>query len=122
MTAHLHLRLTERKLRARLAGRQAAMKRPIIDWKLTVATLAALLAECAASPPPMRIKQVRVPVPVPCRVSEPARPLMPTETLQADTKLDTFAAAAIAEIERRESYEGELRAALAACAAPVEGD
>ena len=49
------------------------MKRPTIKRKLTVATLAALLAGCAASPPPVRMEQVRVPVPVPCRVSEPAR-------------------------------------------------
>lgn len=98
------------------------MKRPTINRKLTVATLAALLAGCAASPPAVRVQQVRVPVPVPCRVSEPPRPLMPTEALALDAGLDAFAAAAIAEIERREGYEGELRAALAACAAPVEGD
>ena len=98
------------------------MKRPTINRKLTVATLAALLAGCAASPPPVRVEQVRVPVPVPCRVSEPARPLMPTQALAPDASLDAFAAAAIAEIERREGYEGELRAALAACASPVEGD
>ena len=95
---------------------------PTINRKLTVATLAALLVGCASSPPPVRVERVNVPVPVPCRVAEPARPLMPTESLNADTELDAFAAAAIAEIERREGYEGELRAALAACAAPVEGD
>lgn len=87
-----------------------------------VTVAAALLTGCASSPPPVRVQQVRVPVPVPCRVTEPARPLMPTEALALDAGLDAFAAAAIAEIERREGYEGELRAALAACAAPVEGD
>ena len=96
------------------------MKRPTINRKLTVATLAAMLAGCAASPPPVRVQRVSVPVPVPCRVATPARPAMPTEALAPDTALDTFAAAAIAEIERREGYEGELRAALAACA--IEGD
>lgn len=90
---------------------------------LTVAALLAVgLAGCASSPPAVRVQQVRVPVPVPCRVTEPARPLMPTEALALDAGLDAFAAAAIAEIERREGYEGELRAALTACAAPVEGD
>lgn len=102
------------------------MKRPTINQKLTVAAACALLAGglagCAASPPTVRMEQVRVPVPVPCRVSEPARPLMPTQALAPDASLDAFAAAAIAEIERREGYEDELRAALAACAAPVEGD
>ena len=87
---------------------------------LTTAALAALLAGCAAQSAP-RVQQVNVPVPVPCRESEPPRPAMPTEALDADVTLDAFAAAAIAEIERREGYEGQLRAALAACAAPLEG-
>lgn len=87
---------------------------------MTTAALAALLAGCAAPSAP-RVQQVNVPMPVPCRESEPPRPAMPTEALDADVTLDAFAAAAIAEIERREGYEGQLRAALAACAAPLEG-
>lgn len=87
---------------------------------LTTAALAALLAGCAAQSAP-RVQRVHVPMPVPCRESEPPRPAMPTEALDADVTLDAFAAAAIAEIERREGYEGQLRAALAACAAPLEG-
>lgn len=81
-----------------------------------IVALAVLLAGCAAP----RAQQVNVPVPVPCRESEPPRPVMPTEALVEDVTLDAFAAAAIAEIERREGYEGQLRAALAACTAPVE--
>ena len=81
--------------------------------------LAALLAGCAAQPAP-RVQQVNVPMPVPCRESEPPRPAMPTEALDADVTLDAFAAAAIAEIERREGYEGQLRAALAACTQEME--
>ena len=84
-----------------------------------IVALAALLAGCAA-PPALRVQQVNVPVPVPCQETEPPRPAMPTEALAADVTLDAFAAAAIAEIERREGYEGQLRAALAACTAPVE--
>lgn len=76
-----------------------------------------MLAGCAAPLAP-RVQQVNVPVPVACRESEPPRPAMPTESLAADVTLDAFAAAAIAEIERREGYEGQLRAALAACTAP----
>lgn len=81
-----------------------------------IVALAALLAGCAAP----RVQQVNVPVPVPCRESEPSRPVMPTEALAPDTTLDTFVAAAVAELERREGYEGQLRAALAACTAPLE--
>lgn len=57
----------------------------------------------------------RVTVPVPCRVAIPARPIMPTESLPVDASLDAFVQAAAAEIERREGYEQELRAALGAC-------
>lgn len=92
--------------------------KPTAIYGLTVT--AALLAGCASSPLPVRVQRVSVPLPVPCRVATPARPAMPTETLPADAALDAFTAAAIAEIERREGYEGELRAALAACA--HEGD
>ena len=77
------------------------------------------LAGCASSPP-VRVQQVHVPVPVVCQETEPARPVMPTEALALDTTLDAFVAAAIAELERREGYEGQLRAALAACTAPVQ--
>lgn len=58
---------------------------------------------------------VKVPVPVACRVEMPARPAMPTETLWPGVDLDRFAATALAEIELREGYEDELRAALDGC-------
>lgn len=80
---------------------------------------AAALAGCAAQPAG-RVQHVHVPVPVVCQEAEPARPVMPTEALKPGATLDAFAAAAIAELERREGYEGQLRAALAACTAPVD--
>lgn len=73
---------------------------------------AVLMAGCSTCEP------VRVPVPVPCTVTPPQRPQMPTEALAADTSLDDFVAAAAAEIERREGYEVQLRAALQACQSP----
>ena len=73
---------------------------------------AALITACTSVP---RIEQVHVAVPVPCQQTVPTRPVMPTEALASGTSLDAFIAAAIAEIERREGYEGELRAALDAC-------
>ena len=78
------------------------------------AVLCAAMAGCTSTPQ-------RVVVPVPCRVAIPARPIMPTETLPVDASLDAFVQAAAAEIERREGYEVELRAALGACQdAPTE--
>ena len=69
---------------------------------------AVYLSGCAADP------QTRT-ITVPCRVTMPARPLMPTDGLTPDATLDAFVQAAAAEIERREGYEAELRAAIGAC-------
>lgn len=72
---------------------------------------ALVAAGCATKQGPWRIA-----VPVPCRVALPQRPQMPTEALTPDAALDDFVAAAAAEIERREGYELQLRAALESCA------
>lgn len=71
-----------------------------------------LLAGCGTTE---RLVEVRVPVPVACQVAEPARPMMDTDGLALDAAVDVQARAMRAEIERREGYEGELRAALSAC-------
>lgn len=90
--------------------------RNIALWAL----LAPFLAACAST------KEVLVPVkvavPVPCEVAVPERPVMPTERLRPGATLDAFVQASAAEIERREAYEGELRAALEACAGPLSPD
>ena len=75
---------------------------------------ALLLASCGH----ITTQQVKVPVPVECRVDVPGRPAMPTEALAPGVALDSFVAASQAEIEIREGYEGELRAALTTCTAP----
>jgi hypothetical protein len=83
--------------------------------------LAALLTGCAtAAPEPIiDVRTVNIAIPVPCREAIPDRPAMPTEALIHRPTLDEFIAAAIAEIELREGYEGQLRAALVACTAPA---
>ncbi|WP_046060015.1 hypothetical protein [Paracidovorax citrulli] len=81
--------------------------------------LAALLAGCAGAPRVQTV-EVRVPVPVECREPVPARPAMPTDALRPGASLDDFARAALAEIERREGYEGQLLTALEACRAPIK--
>ncbi|WP_366930416.1 hypothetical protein [uncultured Variovorax sp.] len=45
---------------------------------------------------------------------------MPTEQLAAAADLDQFVAAAMAEIELREGYEGELRSRLGACTTVID--
>lgn len=81
---------------------------------------ATLLTGCAAAPL-VEVQRVSVPVPVECREPVPARPVMPTEALRPGTTVDDFARAAMAEIERREGYEGELLTALENCRAPMGG-
>jgi len=80
--------------------------------RIILITMAALLTGCATTE---RVVQVRVPVPVACQVAEPARPMMDTESVQIDAPVDILTRAMRAEIERREGYEVELRAVVAAC-------
>ena len=86
--------------------------------RAAVLMLAALLTGCAGAPR-VETVEVRVPVPVECREPVPARPAMPTEALRLGVTIDEFARAAMAEIERREGYEGQLLTALEACRAPI---
>lgn len=79
-----------------------------------VVALAGFLAACGVAP----IQTVKVPIPIECHVQLPARPAMPTETLSPGVDLDLFSASALAEIELREGYEGELLASLRACVTP----
>lgn len=72
-----------------------------------------LMTGCAtAQPVPVT---VRVPVPVPCDVPDVARPAMPTEALPVDAGVFIVGRALWAEIEVREGYEAQLRAAAGAC-------
>ena len=90
---------------------------PLLSAALAAAVL---LVGCgAAKPARVEIQQVKVAVPVPCDESEPERPNMPTEHLPGDADVDMYVRAAGAEIERREGYETELRAALANCKRPL---
>ena len=78
----------------------------------SVLIAALLLTGCASTD---RLVQVKVPLPVACQITEPARPMMDTETVSISASIDELARAMRAEIERREGYEGQLRAALSAC-------
>lgn len=79
------------------------------------------LAGCATAKPEPVIqwKEVKVIVQVPCDEPVPARPRMPTEHIDSAPSLDAFVAAATAEIELRDGYEGQLVTALKACTAPI---
>lgn len=79
-----------------------------------LAVMALALAGCETVPR-VEIQRVNVAVPVECKEPVPSRPAMPTEALQLGANTDQFVQAAQAEIERREGYEVQLRAALAVC-------
>jgi len=85
--------------------------------KLLAMTILAALAGCSSTGVALT---VRVPVPVECKESMPARPAMPTEGLRPGGALFASITAMQAEIELREGYEGKLRAALAECIAPIK--
>lgn len=53
----------------------------------------------------------------PCQVATPERPAMPTEALAPGVTPFVLLRASLAEIDRREAYEGRLAAALASCKA-----
>lgn len=78
------------------------------------------LAACAAPQTRVEIQRVNVPVPVECREREPDRPAMPTEALAPGVAPYHLLQSALAEIDRREGYEVQLRAALRACTARVK--
>ena len=66
--------------------------------------------------------QVKVEVPIECRETVPARPVMPTEILAERTtppKVDQWSRAMRVEQPLREAYETELRAALVKCTDPI---
>jgi hypothetical protein len=87
----------------------------LITCAACTVAISSVLTGCATAP----ITTVKVPVPVQCQEAIPDRPVMPTEAFTTKPKLDEFARAAMAELERREGYEGRLRTALEACTAPI---
>ncbi|MCT6720024.1 hypothetical protein [Acidovorax sp. K2F] len=86
--------------------------------KIAIHLIAACaLSACGAARNHVEIQRVNMAVPVECKEPIPNRPMMPTEALRPGVTVDQFTQAAQAEIERREGYEVQLRAALAICTA-----
>ena len=90
------------------------------DRRVTYAVLAIFYAALTGCATTERLVEVKVPVPVECRETEPARPAMDTETLDPASTIDVQSRAMRAEIEIREGYEDRLRTALRNCIAPVQ--
>lgn len=75
-----------------------------------------LLTGCATAPEPrVQIKEVRIPVSVPCRVKLPPEPTYADELVPLDADLFTKAKALLQAREQRKAYQAELEAAAKSC-------
>lgn len=83
---------------------------------ILVATACALLAGCETNP----VLPGRTAIPVACKEPVPDRPVMATDNLPADSKVDPYVAAAASELKEREAYEIKLRGSLIECTRPIE--
>jgi hypothetical protein len=88
---------------------------------IVLAATAALLASCAGGPPPeprIVVKEVRIPVPVPCAADPGPAPAYPDSAQALRAAPDLFARAQLLLAGRalREADLAAARAALKACA------
>ena len=88
----------------------------------TILIASCALSACAVGGKDVEIQRVNVAVPVACQEPTPERPVMPTEALRPGATVDQYVQASAAEIERREGYEGQLRAALTVCSKPIDNE
>lgn len=86
--------------------------------RAAVLLLSVLVLVGCASPAPAGRSLVTVPVE--CREPVDDRPAMPTELLLPGAHPWVLLRAALAEIDRREGYEVQLRASLVVCTKPVD--
>ncbi len=77
--------------------------------------VALLLAGCAHTQPQIVTKEVRVPISVPCKVTEPAVPSYAADTVGLDEDLFGLVRALLVDREQRKAEAVELRAAVKAC-------
>jgi hypothetical protein len=79
------------------------------------ALVAVLLSGCAAEKVVTRVERVEVPVSVPCRPAEVARPALATDALALDAGIWDQMRALRAERLQLRGYAVRLEAALAGC-------
>ncbi|MGQ0711191.1 MAG: hypothetical protein ACT4NV_15760 [Rhodoferax sp.] len=71
------------------------------------------LAGCAGMAP--KVQEVKVPVPVPCKVDTPAKPAFAVDGLPVGAGIWEQMKALRAERLQRQGYEAELEAAVQSC-------
>jgi len=87
------------------------MKRLIVLLAMAIA-----VGGCVDQPPrPSVPLTVRIPVPVPCKVTQPSEPAWAVDALPLGSDIWTQMTALRAERMQRKGYESELIAAIQAC-------
>lgn len=74
-----------------------------------------VLAGCSSAPPAPSYVEVKVPVAIPCRTADVARPAFAVDQLPIGATIDVQMRALRAERHQRIGYERELIAANEAC-------
>lgn len=74
-----------------------------------------LLAGCSSVPPAPSYVEVKVPIAVPCKTADIARPVFAVDQLQIGSPIDVQMRALRAERHQRIGYERELLAANEVC-------
>ncbi|MBH2961594.1 hypothetical protein I5L45_22825 [Serratia marcescens] len=82
--------------------------------KLIVVSVLAL-ASCSSTPPAPSYVEVKVPISVPCKTADVARPAFAVDQLPIGATIDVQMRALRAERHQRIGYERELIAANEAC-------
>mgnify|MGYP001233797926 CR=1 FL=1 len=76
---------------------------------------ALMLGACASAPLPGPVQEVRIPVPVPCKTPDIARPNFAVDALPLKAGVWRQMQALRSERLQRQGYEAELEAAVRAC-------
>jgi hypothetical protein len=74
-----------------------------------------LLAGCAHREPTVVFRDVKVPISIPCKVTEPAVPAYAADAVDLEATLFSLVRALLVEREQRKAETTELRAAVKAC-------
>ncbi len=83
--------------------------------KILLITALLALAGCTSAPPAPSYVEVKVPIVVPCKTADVARPAFAVDQLPIGSPIDKQMRALRAERHQRIGYERELLAASEAC-------
>ena len=85
-------------------------------FQKTIAISTVVLMTGCATDKEFIVKEVKVPLPIPCNIIAPQKPAMPSDGLKKD-EMDIYVwiKTLLAEIEIRKGYEIQLEVAVTAC-------